>query len=82
MNDAYNIFFGEDDDNGALKHCLATRLNVLKKELGWYSDIDLKLYGTHKLWQHWQMVHYAYLNGQPETAKKMCNAINKIDPAS
>jgi PhoPQ-activated pathogenicity-related protein len=79
---AYDIFFAEDEHNDALKHCLATRFNVLNKELGWYTDLALKRYGTKKLWQHWQVAHNAYLSNQPETAKKICISINNLDPDS
>jgi hypothetical protein len=61
---------------------LATRFNVLNKELGWYTDLALKPYGTKKLWQHWQVAHNAYLSNQPETAKKICISINNLDPDS
>lgn len=79
-NEAYDIFFVDEYNDDALKHCLATRFNVLKEELGWYTELDLKQYGNKKLWQHWQVAHHAYLNTQPQMAKEICIAVNNLNP--
>lgn len=45
INEAYNIFHTEQHNrrNKALQHCLALRLNVAHKELGWYSRPDIEI---------------------------------------
>ncbi len=90
---AYELFTAprRNPQNRALQHCLALRLNVAHKELGWYTQIqtDDDREDKHKhnheadelnglVWQLWQNAHDAFLVGNPSQAKEICEEINKI----
>jgi PhoPQ-activated pathogenicity-related protein len=65
--------------NEARAQCLATRLNIASNALGWYSRLALDRHGTRPLWEYFQQAHAAFLGGQPERAKDLCEEINSVD---
>lgn len=92
---AYDLFTSKEHsaDNKALQHCLALRLNVMHKELGWYSKVDIRNTESHKyrgrhnrhnddqsdlLWEFWQTAHDEFLAGEPKQAKRICERINEL----
>jgi len=91
INEAYNLFRNKqhNSDNKALQHCLSLRLNIAHKELGWYSRPDIENEDDDEtntdneeenmlLWELWQTAHDAYLAGEPNDAKQLCEQINEI----
>jgi PhoPQ-activated pathogenicity-related protein len=60
----------------ARRHCLATRLNIARGELGWYSPV--RLLGVHRrpLWWHYQQADQAAGHGLPLVAWVACAGIN------
>ena len=92
IDSAYDLFSskGHSPDIRALQHCLAVRLNIAHKELGWYSLITEKE-DEHKyshpqdsliegglLWARWQTAHDAFIAGNPRIAKEICEEINEL----
>lgn len=67
---------GNNPKEKAKRHCLATRLNVRDKQLGWYTPVSLNRGVTKKLWEHYAQAHEAYLNGDANSAKAICAAAN------
>lgn len=60
----------------ARRQCLATRLNIARGELGWYSPMRL---GGHRrsLWWHYQQAEKAMKHGLPILAWTVCVGINE-----
>lgn len=76
LADASDILEQRGDLGQALKHCLATRLNISSRELGWYTEVGRR--GTRRyLWQHWQSAYDAYQLGRTEKAADICERLNE-----
>jgi PhoPQ-activated pathogenicity-related protein len=60
----------------ARRQCLATRLNIARGALGWYSPI--RLLGAHQrpVWWHFQQADDAFGRGLPVVAWAACAGIN------
>jgi len=96
IENAHELFSKKEKstDIKALQHCLAVRLNIKHKELGWYSYLETENDIHHdeyhddddseertvlwQLWQLWQTAHNAFLSSKPKVAKEICEEINEI----
>ncbi len=78
-NAIFTTHGGEPQWRKARQHCLAVRLNVAHKALGWYTPIPMpgRHARTRLLWEIWQDAHDAYLDGRPRRAKALCQAVNR-----
>jgi hypothetical protein len=78
---AADVVFAASGDrtDEARAQCLATRLNIASKALGWYSPLALDDGGTRPLWKYYQEAHAAFLHGRPERAEELCEEINSVD---
>ena len=65
--------------NEARAQCLATRLNLASKALGFYSPLKLDHRDARPLWQIFQEAHQAFLAGHAERAKDLCEEMNSVD---
>ena len=78
-----------DPQAPAIQNCLAVRLNVANKQLGWYTRLSLDDVtdeededvdeGKMALWEYWEGAHNAFIAGDPQTAKEICASINETD---
>lgn len=69
------VFASGGKESGARQHCLATRLNIARADLGWYSRLRLEHHSRY-LWEHYRESHQAFLNGNVKQAMKICEDIN------
>lgn len=69
---------GDDPADQARRQCLATRLNIARHDLGWYSRLNLDGTSDRYLWQHFREAHTAFLQGEPARARDRCAAINSV----
>jgi PhoPQ-activated pathogenicity-related protein len=67
---------GDDPADQAQRQCLATRLNIKRRQLGWYSRLRIDETAGRYLWQYYRDAHEAYLHGDPARARGICAAIN------
>ena len=74
------ILDGDDHDqqDKAKRECLALRLNVRDHQLGWYTPVRLYDQGSKKLWQYYAQAHDAYLSGDAEQSKAICEDVNEL----
>jgi len=85
IDDAYELYTTKSKtiESSALQHCLVVRLNVKHKELGWYSELEINIEDDDEdeendtLWRIWQNAHDAFLAGEAEIAKDICEEINE-----
>jgi len=69
---------GDEPADQARRQCLATRLNIARRDLGWYSRLKLDGASDRYLWQHYREAHTAFLQGDPARARDLCAAINRV----
>lgn len=63
----------------ALQHCLALRLNIRDKQIGWYTTVNSDDEGeSEKLWALYGEAHKAFLEGEYKQARLMCASINRL----
>ena len=68
-----------DSTDEARAQCLATRLNIASRALGWYSRLALDDdRGTRPLWMYYQEAHAAFLDGRSKRAEELCEEINSV----
>ena len=72
---------GDDPSDRARRQCFATRLNIARHELGWYSRLNLRGEGERYLWRYFQEAEREFRNGSPRQAGDLCAAINNAAPA-
>lgn len=67
---------GHGADAQARQQCLATRLNIARGELGWYSPIRSLGVQRRALWWHYQEADRAFERGRARVAWGVCAGIN------
>jgi len=67
---------GHGADEQARQQCLATRLNIARGELGWYSPIRSLGVQRRALWWHYQEADRAFERGLARVAWGVCAGIN------
>ncbi len=67
---------GHGAEAQARQQCLATRLNIARGELGWYSPIRSLGVQRRALWWHYQEADRAFAQGQARVAWGVCAGIN------
>jgi len=72
---------GDDPADQARRECFATRLNIARHRLGWYSRLDLDGTGERYLWQYYQTADRAFREGFPFQARDLCAAMNNAGRA-
>ena len=74
------ILDGEDHghQDKAKRECLALRLNVRDKQLGWYTPVSMHHQDPKKLWEYYAQAHDAYLAGDGKQAKAICAEMNGL----
>ena len=72
----------DDPADQARRQCLATRLNIARHQLGWYSPLRLDGTADRPLWQYYQEADQAFMQGKPGCARDLCAAMNGAVRAS
>lgn len=75
---AGEVFNNHGKESAAYQQCLATRLNIARADLGWYSRLNLNHHRNRYLWEHYREAHQAFLNGNVKKAKEICEDINSV----
>jgi len=80
--DAAQQILNTDREPGeqARRHCLATRLNIARRQLGWYSPVTIRG-ARESLWRRYRTAHDAYLKGDFARARDLCEAMNQASAA-
>jgi len=70
--------FNRSSADFARRQCMATRLNVKNKQLGWYSDVDLGYLGSGKAWEFYQFADAVQPYGLSWMAGSICFKLNLL----
>ncbi len=62
----------------ARRECMATRLNIKSRRLGWYTDIDLANLGENKAWAYYRFADAAMDYGFDGLAAYICRRLNRL----
>jgi PhoPQ-activated pathogenicity-related protein len=83
LADAARVMAGANDlADRARRQCLATRLNIARRQLGWYSRLSIDGGAARPLWQYYREADRAFMQGIPGHARDLCAAMNSTVHAS
>lgn len=72
------FLYNQSSADFARRQCMATRLNVKSRQLGWYSDVDLGYLGNGKAWEFYQFADAVQAYGLSWMAGSICFKLNQL----